>query len=69
MPQSHRRYGPHIAAIVMLIVMVGVKAPLMYDLMVLYQSQKRHVLFACILADVVFLFWLRPSLKTLHSFI
>ena len=53
----------------MLIVMVGVKAPLMYDLMVLYQSQKRHVLFACILADVVFLFWLRPSLKTLHSFI
>lgn len=41
----------------MLVLMVCLKAPIMYDLMVLYQNRKRAVLFACIVADVAFLFW------------
>jgi hypothetical protein len=50
-------YGPHIAAIVMLVLMVALKAPIIYDLMVLYQHQSPPILFTCIVVDVVFLFW------------
>ena len=41
----------------MLVLMVVAKAPIMYDLMVLYQHQSSPILFACIVADVAFLFW------------
>jgi hypothetical protein len=52
-------YGPHIASIVMLVLMVALKAPIIYDLMVLYQHQSPPILFTCIVVDVVFLFWYR----------
>ncbi|KRX13540.1 Protein tincar [Trichinella nelsoni] len=61
-------YSAHIAAIVMLVMMVLCKAPILYDLMVLYQHQPQPMLLSCIISDVCYLFlwillWLGLTLK------
>ncbi|KRY48942.1 Protein tincar [Trichinella britovi] len=65
---SARGYSAHIAAIVMLVMMVLCKAPILYDLMVLYQHQPQPMLLSCIISDVCYLFlwillWLGLTLK------
>ncbi|KRZ14308.1 Protein tincar [Trichinella pseudospiralis] len=66
-------YSAHIAAIVMLVMMVLCKAPILYDLMVLYQHQPQRMLLSCIISDVCYLFlwillWLGLTLKRDWSF-
>lgn len=66
-------YSPHIAAILMLILMVAAKAPLLYDQMILYQKHFKTITLVCIIIDVAYLFawillWLALTLKREWAF-
>ncbi|VDK46690.1 unnamed protein product [Anisakis simplex] len=61
-------YAPHIIAIVLLVLIVIVKAPTIYALMVLYQHEEKSLLLSCIVIDITYLFtwiifWLILTLK------
>ncbi|KHN72442.1 Protein tincar [Toxocara canis] len=61
-------YAPHITAIILLVLIVIVKAPTIYALMVLYQHEEKPLLLSCIVIDITYLFtwiifWLILTLK------
>ncbi|ETN83675.1 hypothetical protein NECAME_07280 [Necator americanus] len=66
-------YAPHTLAIVLLVLIVVVRAPTIYALMILYQHEEKPLLLTCIIVDVVYLFtwillWLMLTLKREWSF-
>ncbi|WKY16218.1 hypothetical protein Q1695_001142 [Nippostrongylus brasiliensis] len=66
-------YAPHTIAIVLLVLIVIVRAPTIYALMILYQHEEKPLLLTCIVVDVVYLFtwillWLMLTLKREWSF-
>ncbi|VDM85577.1 unnamed protein product, partial [Strongylus vulgaris] len=66
-------YAPHTVAIVLLVLIVVVRAPTIYALMILYQHEEKPLLLTCIIVDVVYLFtwillWLMLTLKREWSF-
>uniref|UniRef100_A0A7I4Z6J0 Protein tincar n=1 Tax=Haemonchus contortus TaxID=6289 RepID=A0A7I4Z6J0_HAECO len=66
-------YAPHTIAIVLLVLIVIVRAPTIYALMILYQHEEKPLLLTCIIMDVVYLFtwillWLMLTLKREWSF-
>ncbi|KAJ1359783.1 hypothetical protein KIN20_018586 [Parelaphostrongylus tenuis] len=66
-------YAPHTIAIVLLVLIVIIRAPTIYALMILYQHEEKPLLLTCIVVDVVYLFtwillWLMLTLKREWSF-
>ncbi|KJH41337.1 hypothetical protein DICVIV_12688 [Dictyocaulus viviparus] len=69
----YNRYAPHTIAIVLLVLIVIVRAPTIYALMIFYQHEEKPLLLTCIIVDVVYLFtwillWLMLTLKREWSF-
>ncbi|VDM55018.1 unnamed protein product [Angiostrongylus costaricensis] len=66
-------YAPHTIAIILLVLIVVVRAPTIYALMILYQHEEKPLLLTCIVVDVIYLFtwillWLMLTLKREWSF-